>query len=60
MLEISSDSDRGAANLDLASNPFYREFTDSLPITEQAAGLPDMGGSGLVRDLREAASLSMT
>ncbi|MDY0011255.1 MAG: calcium-binding protein [Rhodocyclaceae bacterium] len=50
--------DGNAANLDLASNPFYRAFTDSLPITEQAAGLPDMGGSGLVRDLREAASLS--
>ncbi|MDY0012327.1 MAG: hypothetical protein RBS40_05470 [Rhodocyclaceae bacterium] len=31
--------DGNAANLDLASNPFYREFTDSLPITGQAAGL---------------------
>ncbi|MFC5771594.1 calcium-binding protein, partial [Thauera sinica] len=47
-----------AANLDLASNPFYREFTNPIQITEQAAALPDMGGSGRVRDLREAASQS--
>lgn len=47
-----------AGNLEFASNPFYREFTDTVPITEQAAALPDMVGSGRVRDLREAASLS--
>src|SRR5574337_1036618 len=49
--------DGTAANLDLADNPFYREFTDHVPITDQAAALPDMTGSGKVRDLREAASL---
>lgn len=47
-----------AANLDLASNAFYREFTDSVEISAEAAALPDMGGAGLVRDLREAASQS--
>ncbi|WP_428422559.1 hypothetical protein [Methylibium sp.] len=46
-----------ASNLDLALNPFYREFTDAVPLTEAAQALPEMGGSGVVRDLREAMSL---
>ncbi len=46
------------ANLDLAHNPFYREFTDSIALTEEAAGLPESRGFGMVRDLREAMSLS--
>jgi len=46
-----------AGNLDLADNPFYREFTDTVPLTEVALALPEMGGSGWVRDLREAMSL---
>ena len=45
-------------NLELAHNPFYREFTDSIALTEVAKGLPDSRGSGMVRDLREAMSLS--
>jgi len=45
-------------NLDLASNPFYREFTDNVALTGEALALPDNKGSGLVRDLREAMSLS--
>ncbi|MCG7860541.1 hypothetical protein MD537_26395, partial [Flavihumibacter sediminis] len=47
-------------SLDLASNPFYREFTDTIEIPEALLGLPDMQGSGAVRDLREAAALSPT
>lgn len=47
-----------AANLDLASNPFYREFTDSIALDSVAKGLPDMQGSGAVRDLREASMLN--
>ena len=47
----------GIADIDLADNPFYREFTDRLD-TSGVAGLPDMQGSGAVRDLREASSLS--
>jgi Ca2+-binding RTX toxin-like protein len=45
-------------NLDLVSNPFYREFVTPVPLTEQAKALPGMQGSGMVRDLQEAASLS--
>ncbi len=45
-----------AANLDLASNPFYREYTDKQEPTTETAALPDMRGSGAVRDLREAAA----
>jgi Ca2+-binding RTX toxin-like protein len=47
-----------AGNLNLADNPFYRTFTDSIPLTEAAKALPEMGGSGWVRDLREAMSQS--
>ncbi len=46
-----------AGNLELADNPFYRTFTDTIPLTEAARALPEMGGSGWVRDLREAMSL---
>jgi len=45
-----------AANLDLASNPFYREFTDKVEIDAEVARLPNMRGSGAARDLLEAAS----
>ncbi|MBS0311985.1 MAG: hypothetical protein JSR88_11680, partial [Proteobacteria bacterium] len=45
-------------DVDLAENTFISQFTDSVPITAEAAALPDMQGSGQVRDLREAASLS--
>ncbi|WP_415755590.1 calcium-binding protein [Pseudomonas leptonychotis] len=47
-----------AANLDLASNPFYRQFTDRIALDLVAKGLPDMQGSGAVRDLREASMLN--
>jgi hypothetical protein len=38
-----------AANLDLANNPFYREFTTPVALTAVAQGLPQMQGSGWVR-----------
>ena len=47
-----------AVNLDLASNPFYRQFTDRIALDEAAQGLPNMQGSGAVRDLREASMLN--
>jgi Ca2+-binding RTX toxin-like protein len=47
-------------NLDLAQNPFYREFVDQVPLTAAALALPDMHGAGAVRDLQEAASLNAT
>lgn len=42
------------------SNSFYREFTDTITLTEAASALPEMQGSGVVRDLREAASMQTT
>lgn len=46
------------ADVNLADDTFNRQFSDSIPITPEAQSLPDMQGSGLVRDLREAASQS--
>jgi hypothetical protein len=54
---VNVATDTSASNLTLANNPFYREFTDVIPLTPQAAALPEMGGAGVVRDLREAMSL---
>ena len=48
--------DLSASNLDLASNPFYRQFPP-IPLTDAAKVSPEMGGSGWARDLREAMSL---
>ncbi|ALC16895.1 hypothetical protein DSOUD_2128 [Desulfuromonas soudanensis] len=45
-------------DIDLAEDTFHSEFADSIPLTEEAQALPDMNGSGQVRSLREAASLS--
>ncbi|SDX17986.1 calcium-binding protein, partial [Nitrosomonas communis] len=55
---LTIDGEGQTGNLDLANNPFYREFVNSIPLTEEAFILPNAKGSGLVRDLREAASLS--
>ena len=44
-------------NLDLTQNPFYSEFTTPIPLTAAASAIANMQGSGMVRDLREAASL---
>ncbi|MDT3737254.1 MAG: hypothetical protein ROZ00_13585 [Denitratisoma sp.] len=46
------------ADVNLADDTFHRQFPDSVPLTPEAQNLPDMQGSGLVRDLREAASQS--
>jgi hypothetical protein len=54
---VTAPGAEGASNLELASNPFYREFSDSITLTTAAQALPEMGGSGWVRDLREAISL---
>ena len=45
------------ADVNLASNPFYSEFTDHILLTEAAQTMADMQGAGQVRNLREAASL---
>lgn len=54
---VAESSDTTAANLDLSNNPVYRGFTQPVAPTAQALALPEMGGSGWVRDLREAMSL---
>jgi len=45
-----------ASNLNLADNPFYRQFPP-IPLADDLEGLPMMRGSGSVRDLGEAMSL---
>ncbi|WP_317633211.1 calcium-binding protein [Xanthomonas sp. AM6] len=59
---IRSDGTAGlAGDLQLAMDYFFRDFTESLDpvnVTDEAGQLPDLKGSGAVRDLKEAASLS--
>ncbi len=45
------------ADIDLAVDSFQSQFADHIPLTAEAAALPDIQGSGQVRSLREAASL---
>lgn len=47
-----------AADVDLESNPFYSEHTDPVELDDGARQLPNLQGSGMVRELREAAMLS--
>ena len=54
---IVGNATGGIADINLADNPFYRTFPDTLD-TSAVATLPDMQGSGSLRDLREAASTS--
>ncbi|MBL8385829.1 MAG: hypothetical protein JNM90_22285 [Burkholderiales bacterium] len=44
--------------LDLMDAPFRRTFADAVTLTAAARAVPDMQGSGWVRDLREAMSLA--
>ncbi len=44
--------------LDLASTPFYSDFTTDIPLTDSAKLMPEIKGAGIVRNLREAMSLS--
>ncbi|MDR0528983.1 MAG: hypothetical protein LBG69_05165 [Zoogloeaceae bacterium] len=56
---VREDGSEGTAgNLDLAENAFYREFADRIALSKESWALPDMQGSGALRDLREAAELS--
>ena len=54
---ITGEVSGNLADINLVANTFHREFTTH-PDTSAVAHLPDMQGSGQVRDLREAASLS--
>jgi Ca2+-binding RTX toxin-like protein len=53
-----ADLTSSASNLDLLVDTYFREFTTHVPLTEQAINSPDLYGSGRVRDLSEAISLS--
>ncbi|SDI12717.1 calcium-binding protein [Propionivibrio dicarboxylicus] len=44
-------------DIDLVTNPFVSRFTDPIVLTDAARDLADMQGAGMVRSLREAASL---
>ncbi len=54
----SAGTTSGLADVNLAADTFHRIFTDPLPLTSEIQALPDLHGSGAVRDLREAASQS--
>jgi VCBS repeat-containing protein len=53
----SDGTPTGMGDINLAVDTFHSTFTDTIPLTAQAQALPDMQGSGMVRSLREAASL---
>lgn len=57
-LGLTGETDGSTGNLDLLVNTFYSEFTSHITLTEQAISLPTLHGSGRVRDLDEAISLS--
>lgn len=44
-------------DIGLVTNPFISRFTDPIVLTDAARDLADMQGAGMVRSLREAASL---
>ena len=52
----TDDTTGTAANLGLATNTFYRKFTNRVTLTDNAKKLPEVSGSGRVRNLREAMS----
>ena len=55
---LSGNTTHIAVNLELLINSFARSFNTAIPLSEQAKSLHEIGGSGQVRDLREAVSLS--
>lgn len=54
----TGETNGAAANLDLLVNTFYRTYTTQITLTDQSKSLPTLRGSGRVRDLNEAISLS--
>jgi len=46
-------------DIDFIANNFYREFTDNIALSETVLLLPDIQGSGMVRDLRGASMISI-
>src|SRR5690606_3266280 len=54
------DQTHTAASLDLVENRFVRAFEDTIAVPPELQDLPNMQGSGAVRDLQQAAALSTT
>ncbi|WP_319243609.1 calcium-binding protein [uncultured Propionivibrio sp.] len=55
---VRDDASTGTmGDIDLVTNPFVSRFTDPIALTDAARDLADMQGAGMVRSLREAASL---
>lgn len=55
---VRTDGSLGTlGDLLLGSNTFQRQFENRIPLTDLARSLPNLRGSGMVRDLNEAASL---
>ncbi len=45
------------ADIDLSEDTFTSQFAEQIPLTPLAQALPEMNGAGLVRSMRQAASL---
>ena len=54
--QVSGVNLGAASNLNLADNPFYRQFPDTIALTSSAKAAPGMAGSGWVRDLQEVSN----
>ncbi|MFZ6800379.1 calcium-binding protein [Undibacterium sp. Di24W] len=54
----TGETSANVANLDLLVDTFYRVFTTPITLSNEAKVLPELRGSGQVRNLREAMSLS--
>jgi len=46
-------------DVNLVEDAFHRQFTNAIVVTDDVRKIPDMQGTGKVRDLREAASQSV-
>lgn len=44
--------------VNLRQDPFYSQYTDSIPVPEELLDLPNLPGMGRLRNLQEAAALS--
>ncbi|MFD1261283.1 type II secretion system protein [Entomomonas asaccharolytica] len=56
---IQEDGSKGSfVEINLFQDPYYREFTDKIAVSENAKKLPNIKASGYVRDLQEAVTLN--
>jgi hypothetical protein len=54
---LTDGTTHATADLNLALDPTTATFADTIPLTAAAQALPDMQGSGTVRELNQAASM---